>query len=489
MSDADLLIFERSKAGRRCATFPGPGETRQEIPESMRRDTPPALPEVNELSLVRHYVGLSRLNFSIDTEFYPLGSCTMKYNPKVHEALARTPELAGLHPLADEAHAGPALQVIHEMEQALMAVTGMDGFTFQPAAGAQGEFVGISLIAAYHRAQGNPRRIVLIPDSAHGTNPATAAMCGYEVQAIASTERGTVDLDDLKAKMNDQVAGLMLTNPNTFGVFEEDITEMARIVHDGGGLLYYDGANLNALLGQCRPGDMGFDVVHINLHKTFTTPHGGGGPGSGPVGVKSLLLPYLPVPLVVVAGDGYRLEYDRPETKGKVSTFYGNFGMVLRAYVYTLMLGAEGLARTSAMAVLNANYVAKRLEPHYDRPKKAQPMHEVVFSASRQKRATGITALDVAKRLIDLGYHPPTIYFPLPNVAPETLLIEPTETEGVEMLDAFVEAMAQIAQEAQDTPEVLHEAPHETPVRRLDEATAARKPILRWRSDQERVQS
>ena len=476
--DRESLIFERGALGRRCATFPDAGEMSTPIPESMKREKPPALPEVGELELVRHYTALSRMNFSIDTEFYPLGSCTMKYNPKVHEKAARVPALAGLHPMADDAQ--PALQVIWEMEQILMEVSGMDGFTFQPAAGAQGEFVGISLIAAYHEAKGNDKKVVLIPDSAHGTNPATAAMCGYKVQAIKSTPRGTVDVEDMKKYLSDDVAGLMLTNPNTFGVFEDQIEEIAELVHDVGGLLYYDGANLNAFLGQCRPGDMGFDVVHINLHKTFTTPHGGGGPGSGPVGVKSDLLPFLPTPVVAKVGDVFKLDFDRPQTIGKVSSFYGNFGMVLRAYVYSLMLGAEGMQRTSEMAVLNANYIAKKLDPYFDRPKNAQPMHEMVYSASRQKKANGITATDIAKRLIDYGIHPPTIYFPLPNVAPETMLVEPTETESLEQVEAFIEIMIKIAKEAQETPEILKEAPHETPVRRLDEATAARQPILKW---------
>ena len=475
--DRNLLVFERGAAGRRCCTFPKAGKTN--IPEMMRRHNLPALPEVSELELVRHYTALSRMNFSIDTQFYPLGSCTMKYNPKVHEKAARVPEIAGLHPMAQ--HCQAALRVLWDMEQVLKEVSGMDGFTFQPAAGAQGEFVGISLIAAYHRAKGHAKKVVLIPDSAHGTNPATAAMCGYTVQAIKSTAHGTVDVEDLKKHLNGDVAGLMLTNPNTFGVFEADIQEIAQLVHAVGGLLYYDGANLNAFLGQCRPGDMGFDVVHINLHKTFTTPHGGGGPGSGPVGVKKALLPFLPTPVVVKDGDDFKLDFNRPESIGKVSTFYGNFGMVLRAYVYAIMLGAEGMQRTSAMAVLNANYIAKKLDAYFDRPKKAQPMHEMVFSASRQKKANGITATDIAKRLIDYGMHPPTIYFPLPNVSPETMLIEPTETESLEEVDAFIAVMIQIAKEAQENPEILKEAPHDTPVRRLDEATAARQPILRWR--------
>ena len=478
--DRDLLIFERGAPGRRCVSFPGPGDGDVPIPDEMRRGSPPAMPEVSELELVRHYVGLSLMNYSIDTVFYPLGSCTMKYNPKVNEWAARRPELTNVHPLA--APAQSVLGVLWDMERILKAVTGMDGFTFQPAAGAQGEFVGISVIAAHHRAQGRRKKVVLTPDSAHGTNPATAAMCGYTVEVIRSTDRGTVDVDDLKARMNDDVAALMLTNPNTFGVFEDEIAEIARIVHDDGGLVYYDGANMNAFLGQCRPGDMGFDVVHINLHKTFSTPHGGGGPGAGPVGVVEMLLPYLPVPVVVKEEGRFRLDFDLPHSIGKVCTFWGNFGVVLRAYVYARMLGAEGMRRTSEMAVLNANYVTRKLDPHFVRPKTTQPLHEVVFSASRLKREHGITALDVAKRLIDCGHHPPTVYFPLPTVAPEAMLIEPTETESLEQLDAFVEAMVQIAVDAAERPEVLRDAPRSTPVGRLDEATAARKPILRWRA-------
>jgi glycine dehydrogenase subunit 2 len=477
--DQDLLIFERGEKGRRCVTFPDAGAPVVPIPDGMYRNDAPALPEVSELELVRHYVRLSSMNFSIDTAFYPLGSCTMKYNPKVHERAARLPDFAGLHPFADASSSQAALRVLWEMDGVLKAVTGMDGFTFQPAAGAQGELVGISLIAAYHREKQDSRQVVLIPDSAHGTNPATAAICGFRVETLKSTDRGTVDVEDLKAKMNDRVAGLMLTNPNTFGVFEDEILEIQRVVHDGGGLLYYDGANLNAFLGQCRPGDMGFDVVHINLHKTFTTPHGGGGPGSGPVGAKEALLPYLPVPIVTKEGDLFRLDYDRPQSIGKVSTFFGNFGMVIRAYVYARMLGAEGMRRTSEMAVLNANYIASRLDGYYDRPKSAQPMHEMVFSASRQKKANGVSALDIAKRLIDYGHHPPTIYFPLPRVAPEAMLIEPTETESLEQLDEFIEAMIRIAREAEENPDLLHSAPRHTPVRRLDEAAAARKPVLR----------
>ncbi len=474
-----MLAFEKSNRGRRCTSFPA--SDAPDLPASMKRKHAPRLPEVSELDLVRHYTSLSQLNFSIDANFYPLGSCTMKYNPKVHEKAARIPEIAGMHPLEQKNQ--QTLGMIWEMEQVLKAVTGMDTFTFQPAAGAQGEFVGISLIAAYHSAQGNDKQVVLVPDSAHGTNPATAAMCGYEVQEVASTERGTVDVSDLRSKMNDGIAGLMLTNPNTFGVFEDQIQEIAKIVHDGGGLLYYDGANMNAFLGQCQPGGMGFDVVHINLHKTFTTPHGGGGPGSGPVGVKDFLKPFLPTPIVVKDDGQYRFDFDLPESIGKVSTFWGNFGMVVRAFVYSKMLGAEGMRRTSEMAVLNANYVTRKLEDVFDRPKQAQPMHEGVLSAARQKKEAGITATDIAKRLIDYGIHPPTIYFPLPKVCPEAMLIEPTETESLEELDTFVCVMRKIAEEIESQPELLKEAPHDTPVRRVDEATAARKPVLRWESE------
>jgi len=474
-----MLVFERSRPGRRCTTFAV--DRLPDIPANLKRQSPPRLPEVSELELVRHYVGLSQLNFSIDTTFYPLGSCTMKYNPRVHEKAARVPQIANAHPM--EPQNQQMLGMIWKMEQILKAVSGMDTFTFQPAAGAQGEFVGISMIAAYHRARGHDKKVVLIPDSAHGTNPATAAMCGYRVEEVKSTERGTVDVDDLRSKMSDEVAGLMLTNPNTFGVFEDEILEMAEIVHGGGGLLYYDGANLNAFLGQCRPGDMGFDVVHINLHKTFTTPHGGGGPGSGPVGVKDILKPYLPTPLVVKEGEDYRLDFDRPESIGKISTFWGNFGMVVRAFVYSKMLGAEGMRHTSEMAVLNANYVTRKLEDVFERPKAAQPMHEGVLSANGQKKASGVGALDVAKRLIDYGIHPPTIYFPLPKVCPEALLIEPTETESLEQLNEFIDVMRKIAAEALSDPDLLKNAPHDTPVRRVDEATAARKPVLRWRAE------
>lgn len=474
------LIFERGAPGRRAVRFPrvspeDPG--RKEIPESMRRISPPALPEVGESDLIRHYVGLSKLNYSVDTEFYPLGSCTMKYNPKVNEQVARLPAFAGLHPLADENTCQPMLRLLWEMEQHLNEICGTDAISFQPSAGAHGELAGMLMIAAHHRAQGASRTTVLIPDSAHGTNPASAAMCGFTVKEVGANGRGMVDLSDLREKMSPEVAALMLTNPNTLGIFEEEILEIAEIVHRGGGLLYYDGANLNAMLGRCRPGDMGFDVVHLNLHKSFSTPHGGGGPGAGPVGVKSLLEPYLPVPKLTKENDTFHLDYDRPKSIGKVGGFYGNIGVVLRAYVYLRMLGAEGLRRTSEIAVLNANYLCKKLCEHFDVPFRTQPMHEFVLSAARQKQE-GISALDIAKRLIDYGFHPPTMYFPL--VVREALMVEPTETESLETLDAFADAMLRVAREAEEDPQLLHDAPHDTPVGRLDETRAARHPVVRW---------
>ena len=473
-------IFERGAPGRHTVRVPkAPSEDSgpYEIPDSIRRTSPPALPEIGESDLVRHYVGLSTLNYAVDNAFYPLGSCTMKYNPKINERIARLPGLSGLHPLASEDACQPMLRLLWEMEQYLNEICGTDAISFQPSAGAHGELTGIAMIAAHHRAHRAKKTTVLIPDSAHGTNPATAAMCGFTVQEIRSDERGMVDLDDLRAKMSPEVAALMLTNPNTLGIFEQEILEIAEIVHKGGGLLYYDGANLNAMLGRCRPGDMGFDVVHLNLHKTFSTPHGGGGPGAGPVGVKSLLEPYLPVPKLLRDGDTFRLNYDRPKSIGKVSAFYGNIGIVLRAYVYLRMLGSEGLRRTSEVAVLNANYLCKKLCAHFDVPYRTRPMHEFVLSATRQKR-DGISALDIAKRLIDYGFHPPTVYFPL--VVREALMVEPTETESIETLDAFADAMLRIVEEARESPQLLHEAPHDTPVGRLDEARAARHPVVRW---------
>ena len=470
-----MLVFERGKKGRRCVVFPR-AEV-EKVPEHLRRRTAPALPEVGELELIRHYMHLSSLNYSVDSGFYPLGSCTMKYNPKINERIAALPGFGGSHPLATEEDVQPILRLVWEMEEFLKKVCGMDAFTMQPSAGAHGELTGMLMIYSHHKARGERRTTVLIPDSAHGTNPATAAMCGYGVKQVKSNDRGMVDLEDLKGKMDQNVAALMLTNPNTLGVFEEEILEISRAVHEEGGLLYYDGANLNALLGKCRPGDMGFDVVHLNLHKSFSTPHGGGGPGAGPVGVRKELEPYLPIPVLIKDGDRFQMDEDRPSSIGKVSTFYGNIGVVIRAYGYIRMLGTEGLEKVAEVAVLNANYLFKKLRGHYRVPFPTQPMHELVVSASELKKK-GVSALDVAKRLIDYGYHPPTMYFPL--IVREALMIEPTETESLDGLDRFVEVMIQISEEAERAPDTLREAPRNAPMRRLNETKAAREPVLRW---------
>jgi glycine dehydrogenase subunit 2 len=408
---------------------------------------------------------------------YPLGSCTMKYNPKINEKVARLPGFADAHPLLPEAMAQGSLRLMNLLERALCAICGMDRFTLQPAAGAQGEQVGILMVRAYHRDRGNPRQVVLIPDSAHGTNPASAHVAGYRVEQIGSNERGCVDLGALRRRVADDVAVLMLTNPNTLGVFEGEIQEVARVLHDRGALLYMDGANLNAFVGQARPGDMGVDVHHQNLHKTFSTPHGGGGPGSGPVGVRKMLEPFLPVPTVEKDGDRLRLAQDRPKSIGKIRSFHGNFGMFVRAYAFMLAHGPEGLKRMSENAVLNANYLRKRLEGTYHLPYNEPTLHEVVFS-DKNLESTGVHTLDVAKRLMDYGFHPPTIYFPL--IVKGALMIEPTETESREELDAFVAAMVAIDAEARRDPALVKSAPHTTPVRRLDETAAARNPVLRW---------
>jgi len=427
--------------------------------------------------VVRHFTRLSRLNYANDEGFYPLGSCTMKYNPKVNEKIARLDGFAEAHPLMPEGAVQGCLQVMADLERYLCEITGMDAFTLQPAAGAQGEFTGIKMVRAYHQAHGNPRQIVLIPDSAHGTNPASAHLCGYRVEEIASNARGCIDLEELKRRMSEDVAVLMLTNPNTLGVFEREIGEISQVVHARGGLVYLDGANLNAFVGVARPGDMGVDVMHTNLHKTFSTPHGGGGPGSGPVGVKEILARFLPVPRIVRTGERFLLKPDFPDSIGKVHGFYGNFGMHVRAYAYILANGAAGLREIAETAVLNANYLRTRLLGTYHLPYASPTLHEVIFS-DRNLEPHGVRTLDVAKRLMDYGFHPPTIYFPL--VVKGALMIEPTESEGIEELDAFVEAMIRIAREAEEDPELLRTAPHTTPVGRLDEAAAARKPVLRW---------
>ncbi|KMM37859.1 aminomethyl-transferring glycine dehydrogenase subunit GcvPB [Guptibacillus hwajinpoensis] len=476
------LIFELSEPGRISYSLPEldvPDVDLDEwLPEEFNRKNEPELPEVSELQLMRHYTALSKRNHGVDSGFYPLGSCTMKYNPKINEDVARYPGFAFIHPLQEEETVQGALEMMYNLQQNLVAVTGMDEVTLQPAAGAHGEWTGLMMIRAYHEANGDYNRTkVIVPDSAHGTNPASATVAGFEAVTVKSNEKGLVDLEDLKRVVDGDTAALMLTNPNTLGLFEEQITEMAEIIHNAGGKLYYDGANMNAIMGAARPGDMGFDVVHLNLHKTFTGPHGGGGPGSGPVGVKADLIPYLPKPVLVKEDGAYRFEYDRPQSIGRVKPYYGNFGINVRAYTYIRTMGPEGLKQVSENAVLNANYMMRRLEGAFVLPYKQHCKHEFVISGKNQKKL-GVRTLDMAKRLLDFGYHPPTIYFPI-NVE-ECMMIEPTETESKETLDEFCDRLLQIAKEVEDNPEIVQEAPHTTVIGRLDETTAARKPILRY---------
>lgn len=446
------------------------------LPEALLRRTPLQLPEVSEPGLVRHYTRLSQRNFCVDANFYPLGSCTMKYNPRVSEKLARLRGFQLVHPYQSEETVQGVLQILHEAERCLAAVTGMDAVSLQPAAGAHGELTGILLIAAYHRDRGENRRKVLIPDSAHGTNPASCALCGYEVETIRSNSDGQIDLDQLRAKLDSSVAALMVTNPNTLGIFEERIVEIADAVHKAGAQLYMDGANLNALVGIARPGDFGVDVVHLNLHKTFATPHGSGGPGAGPVAVKAHLEQYLPVPIVRAEGSRYVLDYDLPKSVGKVRCFYGNCPVILRAYVYLRLLGWEGLRTAAENAVLNANYLLSKVR-QLGLPYEGPRLHEFVLSLE-SLRPFGVKAYDVAKRLLDLGFHPPTMNFPL--IVKEALMIEPTETESKATLDAFAEALLRVVEEARTSPDLLKTAPHHLPVRRLDEVKAARALRLRW---------
>jgi glycine dehydrogenase subunit 2 len=441
------------------------------IPEKFQRTNPPELPEMSEQDVVRHYHHLSVMNHHVDKGFYPLGSCTMKYNPKINETLAGLSGFANIHPFQKENEISGNLQLMGELAGYLCEIGGMDAMTLQPAAGAHGEMTGLKIMRAYHENRGNPRKKVVLPDSAHGTNPASATITGYEAVQIKSTPAGLVDIEDLKSNLSDEVAGVMLTNPNTLGLFESRIVEIARLVHNVGALLYMDGANLNALLGIVRPGDIGFDIVHFNLHKTFSTPHGGGGPGSGPIGVKGNLSRFLPVPVIVKNEDRYSFDYERPESIGKVQGFYGNFGILVRAYIYIRMLGARGLKKASENAILNANYLMHKLMPYYELPHKQHHMHEFVLSGDRQKEK-GIKTLDIAKRILDYGFHAPTVYFPL--IVHEAMMIEPTETESKETLDAFAEAMISIAREAETDPALLRNAPSTTPVFRLDEAAAAR---------------
>ncbi|MCC5810012.1 MAG: aminomethyl-transferring glycine dehydrogenase subunit GcvPB [Ectothiorhodospiraceae bacterium] len=480
----DPLIFEQGRPGRRAAAqAPGDFPVGAGIPDRFLRAGPARLPEVSELQVVRHYTRLSQKNFSIDTQFYPLGSCTMKYNPRGCNRLAMLPGFLDRHPWAPDSVSQGVMSCLHDLQEMLAEVTGMAGVSLTPMAGAQGEFAGVAMIRAYHLARGDEaRNEILVPDAAHGTNPATAVMCGYKVREIPTDRDGDVDLEALKQALGPQTAGIMLTNPSTLGVFERRITEMAELVHKAGGLLYYDGANLNAILGKARPGDMGFDVIHMNLHKTFSTPHGGGGPGSGAIGVSKRLLPHMPVPVVAREGEAYRwlTERDLPQTIGRLSAFMGNTGVVLRAYVYARMLGREGMGRVADFATLNANYLMCRLRAEGFQvwfPQR-RASHEFIISLKQEAKELGATAMDFAKRLLDYGYHAPTAYFPL--LVPECLLIEPTETETREELDGFVEAMVCIRDEARRDPDYLKQAPYTLPVRRLDEVRAAKELDLKW---------
>jgi len=477
------VIFERGAPGRVGYSLP-PSDVPEApldeiIPAAHRRARPAALPEVSELDVVRHYTALGRRNYSIDEGFYPLGSCTMKYNPKINEDVARQAGFARLHPYQPEELVQGALQLLWELEHDLTEISGMDRVTFQPAAGAHGELTALLMISKYFEDRGEHRTTVVVPDSAHGTNPASAAIAGFEVVEVKSDRRGNIDLEALKTVLTPQVAVLMLTNPNTLGLFEEQILEVARAVHNVGAQLYLDGANFNAILGVTRPGDQGFDVMHFNLHKTFTTPHGGGGPGAGAVGVRSHLVPYLPVPTIERDGQRFTFDYVRPKSIGKIRAFYGNFGNLVRAYTYIRSMGPDGLRQAAEMAVLNANYVLSRLRDHYDLPYDRVCKHEFVLSGRRQRDAHHVTTKDIAKRLLDYGFHSPTIYFPL--IVEEAIMIEPTETESIQTLDQFIDAMIAIAGEAETNPDLVRGAPYETPVTRLDDVAAARKPVLRWR--------
>ena len=476
----DKLIFDLSKEGRQGYSLPANKweASVSELPAGLLRAEAPALPQVSELDVVRHYTNLSQMNFGVDSGFYPLGSCTMKYNPKINEEIAAMPAFAGLHPLQPAGTVQGVLRLYKELSHALSEITGMAEFTLDPFAGAHGELTGLMIIRQYHMSRGDMKRTkVIVPDSAHGTNPASAAVCGLEIVQVKSKENGLVDVEDLKPLLDDTIAGIMMTNPNTLGLFEKDIKEIAALVHDCGGLLYYDGANKNPLIGMVRPGDMGFDVLHLNLHKSFSTPHGGGGPGSGPVGVAAHLAQHLPVPKVVEDEDGLlHVVGDDPMTCGQISGFMGNFGVLLRAYTYILMLGKQNVRMVGPLAVLGANYIKESLKDCYKLPIESVCKHEFVFDGLLDQ-STGVTTLDIAKRLLDYGFHAPTIYFPL--LFHQAIMIEPTETESKETLDGFIEIMRHIAAEAISDPESLKTAPHTTPVRRLDETTAARQPVLK----------
>ncbi len=472
------LLSELSRAGRAGHELAPSDVPSDSLPEALRREAL-TIPEVGELDAVRHFTRLSQRNYAIDLGFYPLGSCTMKYNPKINELVARLPGFAALHPYQSESTLQGALHLLYDLQQILAEITGFSAATLQPAAGAHGELCGLLMVRAYHEKRGDSRRrVVLIPDSAHGTNPATAAMCGYSTVSIRTDARGNVDLRHLREHLDDRVAAMMLTNPNTLGLFEENVIELAAAVHEAGGLMYGDGANLNAILGAVKPAEVGFDVFHINTHKTFSTPHGGGGPGSGPVVVGEALEPFLPTPRVVLREDGqYGMDFDRPDSIGRMREFVGHFGVLVRAYTYIRMHGAEGLRQISDVAVLNANYLRVLLQDLYDLPYQRTCMHEFVLSGRRQKQL-GVRTLDIAKRLIDYGFYPPTVYFPL--IVDEAIMIEPTESETRDTLNSFVEAMTAIAREAEENPDLVHQAPTSQDIGRLDEVRAARQPVLRW---------
>jgi glycine cleavage system P protein (glycine dehydrogenase) subunit 2 len=476
------LIFEKSQPGRRGGELPTQDLSRPDVPEELRRAEPPRLPEIAEPEIVRHFTELSTRNFGIDTGFYPLGSCTMKYNPRVNERLVILPGFRDLHPYQEEEASQGALELMWRLQDALIEISGLHACSLQPAAGSQGELTGLMLMRAYFadRGEADQRDTIITADTAHGTNPASVTMAGYKLAKVETDARGNVDVAHLREMVNERTAGLMLTNPSTLGLFDEHIEEIAAIFHDAGALLYYDGANLNAVCGISRPGDMGFDIVHINLHKTFSQPHGGGGPGGGPIVVRDKLEPFLPAPAVVKAGDAFRLDYDRPKSIGKVRGFTGPFSVFVRSYAYIRSYGPR-LREMSEVAVLNANYLLARLRGAYDLPYDRLCMHEFVLSARSLKKEHGISALDVAKRLMDYGFHPPTIYFPL--VVPEALMIEPTETEAKETLDDFADAMLAIADEAARDPETIRSAPHGRPVKRLDEVRAAKRAIVKYGFD------
>ncbi len=481
MRKVTKLIFEQCVDGRKGFQLPPLDTPAVSLPGELMREVPPGLPEVSEMDVIRHFTQLSQRNYGVDAGFYPLGSCTMKYNPKINEDMARLRGFTNSHPYQPEELSQGNLELLYNLDKMLSEITGMARMSLAPAAGAHGELAGIMTIKAYHRANGGHNRTkIIVPDSAHGTNPATVAAAGYDTVEVKSDERGGVDIEELKKLLGDDVAGLMLTNPSTLGLFEDQIVQIAELIHGCGGLLYYDGANANAIMGITRPGDMGFDVVHLNLHKTFSTPHGGGGPGTGPIGVKERLVPFLPCPTVEFDGEKYFLDYDRPQSIGRIKNFYGHFLVLVRAYAYILSMGGEGLRHVSETAVLNANYMMHKLKGTYDVAFDRVCMHEFVLSGQKQKNQ-GASTLDIAKRLLDYGFHPPTVYFPL-NVK-EAIMIEPVESEPVETLDAFIETMLKIAEEIETNPELVHSAPHNTVVGRLDEVKAVRQPILRHRAE------